>query len=160
VRPKLVYPSLCRRSSYSPCSLARRFLRQQAAGILACDFLTVDSGWLAGVCVVLHRTGHPTGPPGRRHHQPERRLGTQQARNLLLVLGEQGRRMQYVLRDRDAKFCRAFDDLFRAEGAEVVLTPRPGAQRQCLRGALGRHGPRRAGARVRGTGSSCQSQWG
>jgi transposase InsO family protein len=28
-----------------------------------------------------------------------------------------------VLRDRDAKFCRAFDDLFRAEDAEVVLTP-------------------------------------
>jgi hypothetical protein len=27
------------------------------------------------------------------------------------------------LRDRDAKFCRAFDDLFRSEGAEVVLTP-------------------------------------
>jgi len=48
---------------------------------------------------------------------------TQQARNLLLVLGEQGRRVRYVLRDRDAKFCRAFDDLFRAEGAEVVLTP-------------------------------------
>jgi len=54
---------------------------------------------------------------------------TQQARNLLLVLGEQQRRVQYVLRDRDAKFCRAFDDLFRsegaegAEGAEIVLTP-------------------------------------
>jgi putative transposase len=47
----------------------------------------------------------------------------QQARNLLLVLGERGRRVQYVLRDRDAKFCRAFDNVFRSEGAEVVLTP-------------------------------------
>jgi putative transposase len=47
----------------------------------------------------------------------------QQARNLLLVLGEQGRRVQYVLRDRDAKFCRGFDDVFRAEDAEIVLTP-------------------------------------
>jgi transposase InsO family protein len=47
----------------------------------------------------------------------------QQARNLLLMLGERGRRVRFLLRDRDAKFCRAFDDLFRSEGAEVVLTP-------------------------------------
>jgi putative transposase len=35
---------------------------------------------------------------------------TQQARNLLLGLGEPGRRIRFVLRDRDAKFCRSFDD--------------------------------------------------
>jgi putative transposase len=48
---------------------------------------------------------------------------TQQARNLLLVLEEQGRRVRFLLRDRDGKFCRAFDDVFRSEGAEVVRTP-------------------------------------
>jgi putative transposase len=47
----------------------------------------------------------------------------QQARNLLLVLEEQGRRVRFVLRDRDAKFCRAFDDVFRWEDAAVVRTP-------------------------------------
>ena len=46
---------------------------------------------------------------------------TQQARNLLLALGE--RRVRFVLRDRDTKFCRAFDDVFRSDDAEVVLTP-------------------------------------
>jgi hypothetical protein len=39
---------------------------------------------------------------------------TQQARNLLLGLGEPGRRIGFLLRDRDAKFCRAFDDVFRS----------------------------------------------
>ena len=47
----------------------------------------------------------------------------QQARNLLLVLGEGGRQVRFVLRDRDAKFCRSFDAVFRAEGGEVLVTP-------------------------------------
>jgi hypothetical protein len=47
----------------------------------------------------------------------------QQARNLLLVLEEQGRRLCFVLRDRDAKFTRGFDDVFGSHGAEVLLTP-------------------------------------
>jgi putative transposase len=48
---------------------------------------------------------------------------TQQARNLLLVLGERGRRRRFVLRDRDTKFTRSFDGVFCAEGAEMLVTP-------------------------------------
>jgi hypothetical protein len=47
---------------------------------------------------------------------------TQQARNLLR-LEEHGRRVRFLIRDRDAKFCRGFDDVFRSEGAEVLVTP-------------------------------------
>jgi Integrase core domain len=39
------------------------------------------------------------------------------------VLGERGRRLRFVLRDRDAKFSRSFDDVFCAEGAEMLVTP-------------------------------------
>jgi putative transposase len=39
-----------------------------------------------------------------------------------LELGER-RRVRFVLRNRDAKFCRAFDEVSRSEDAEVVLTP-------------------------------------
>jgi putative transposase len=42
---------------------------------------------------------------------------------LLLVLGERERRLRFVLRDRDAKFTRSFDDVFCAEGAEMLVTP-------------------------------------
>jgi transposase InsO family protein len=48
---------------------------------------------------------------------------TQQARNLLLRLEDQGRRVRFLIRDRDTKFCRGFDDVFRSEGANVLVTP-------------------------------------
>ena len=102
----------------------RAFLRQQAAGIVACDFFTVDTVWLRRLYVLffieldthrVHLAGVTANPDGA--------WVAQQARNLLLVLGERGRRVRFVLRDRDAKFCRTFDDVFRSEGAEVLLTP-------------------------------------
>jgi putative transposase len=41
----------------------------------------------------------------------------------MLVLGDQGRQVRFLLRDRDAKFTRSFDDVFRSEGAEVLRSP-------------------------------------
>jgi hypothetical protein len=100
------------------------FLRRQAAGIVACDFFNVDTIWLRRLYVLLF-IEHQT----RRVHlagvtaNPDGAWVTQQARNLLLVLGEQGRRVRFLLRDRDAKFSRSFDDVFRSEGGQVLLTP-------------------------------------
>jgi hypothetical protein len=102
----------------------RAFLRRQAAGIVACDFFTVDTIWLRRL-YVLFFIEHET----RRVHlagvtaSPDGVWVTQQARNLLLVLGEQGRRVRFLLGDRDAKFSRSFDDVFRSEGAQVLVTP-------------------------------------
>jgi putative transposase len=102
----------------------RAFLCQQAAGILACDFFTVDTIWLRRLYVLFFLELDP-----RRVHlagvTANANAGwvTQQARNLLLALEEQGRRVRFLLRDRDTKLCRSFDDVFRAEGAEVLLTP-------------------------------------
>ena len=102
----------------------RAFLRQQAAGIVACDFFTVDTVWLRRLYVLFF-----IELDTRRVHlasvtaHPDGQWVTQQARNLLLVLGEQGRRARFVLHDRDAKFSRSFDEVFRSDGAEVLLTP-------------------------------------
>jgi putative transposase len=47
----------------------------------------------------------------------------QQARNLLLVLGERGRQVRFLVQDRDAKFCRSYDEVLRSDGGEVLRTP-------------------------------------
>jgi putative transposase len=100
----------------------RAFLRQQAAGIMACDFFIVDTVWLRRLYVLFFMelgsrrvylagvTAHPDGA-----------WVTQQARNLLMPAT--GPRPRFLLRDRDAKFTRAFDSVFRSEGTEVLITP-------------------------------------
>jgi putative transposase len=102
----------------------RVFLRRHAAGIMACDFFTVDSIWLRRLYVLffieldtrhVHLGGVTANPDGA--------WVTQQARNLLLGLGERGRHVRFLLHDRDTKFCRSFGDVFRSQGAEVLLTP-------------------------------------
>ncbi len=102
----------------------RAFLRQQAAGIVACDFFSVDTIFLRRVYVLfvievgsrrVHLAGvtdHPTGL-----------WVAQQARNLLAGVGEQGTAWKFLIRARDTKFTRAFDDVWRSTGAEVICTP-------------------------------------
>ena len=102
----------------------RSFLRQQAAGLLACDFFTVDTVFLQRVSVLfvielgsrrVHLAGvtaHPTGW-----------WVAQQARNLVAVLDEQATAFKFLIRDRDTKFTRAFDDVWRSTGTEIIRTP-------------------------------------
>jgi putative transposase len=101
----------------------RAFLRQQAAGIVACDFFTVDTVWLRRLYVLFFielgtRRVHLAGVTAH----PNGTWITQQARNLLLP-AEGRRRPRFLLRDRDAKFTRAFDDVLWSEGAKVLVTP-------------------------------------
>jgi hypothetical protein len=54
---------------------------------------------------------------------PDGRWVTQQARNLLMQLEDEGVRPRFLIRDRDSKFTREFDEVFRSEGIRVIKAP-------------------------------------
>ncbi|MGH9920340.1 MAG: integrase, partial [Nitrososphaerales archaeon] len=99
------------------------FLRAQAKGIVATDFFSVDTVLLRRYYVlfvieierrVVHLLGVTTNPNGP--------WVTQVARNLAAGLEEAGRRLQFLVRDRDAKFTASFDTVFASIGAKTILT--------------------------------------
>ena len=87
-----------------------QFLRSQAEAILACDFFTADllDGTQAHVLAVIEHatrririlavTLHPAGE-----------WTAQQARNLMMDLGEQAHRVKFMIRDRGSNYTAAFD---------------------------------------------------
>jgi transposase InsO family protein len=59
---------------------------------------------------------------GDGNGQPRCGLGDPAGRNLFLKLPE-GAGPRFLIRDRDAKYAGAFDEVFRAEGTRVIRTP-------------------------------------
>jgi putative transposase len=99
----------------------RSFLRQHAATILACDFLTVDTVLLRRLYVLVFICiGSRKIEYVACTSNPDGAWMLQQARNLLVDIHH---RRRFLIHDRDAKFSRAFDAVFHRGGIRLIRTP-------------------------------------
>jgi putative transposase len=92
--------------------------------MIACDFFTVDTISLRRIYVLLFielstRRVHLAGLT----ENPDGAWTTQQARNFVFSLPERDRVLEFLVRDNDGKFTRAFDTVFSSEGVRVIRTP-------------------------------------
>jgi putative transposase len=102
----------------------RQFLRPQAAATVACDFLTVETLSLKRIYILFFISLE------RRRIEllastsaPDGAWVTQQAHNLLMALDGQQQPFRVLIHDRDRKFSRSFDEVFRSEAIDVIKTP-------------------------------------
>jgi putative transposase len=97
------------------------FLRAQAAGIVACDFFTVDAVMLRRYYVLFFieldtRRVHLAGMT----KNPTDAWTTQAARNFTM---RYQRTIRFLIRDGAGQFIAAFDEVFRGDGATIIRTP-------------------------------------
>jgi putative transposase len=102
----------------------RQFLAAQARGILAADFVHVDTVLLRrlyALIVIEHGTRRAYLAGITAH--PDGGWTTRTARNFLMDLGHRAASAKFLIRDRAGQFTGSFDAVFTAEGIRILASP-------------------------------------
>ena len=102
----------------------KQFLTTQARGIVAVDFVHVDTVLLRRVyalIVIEHgtRRAHLAGITAH----PDGAWTTQAARNFLMDVGQRVASLKFLIRDRAGQFTGSFDAVFQAEAIRILASP-------------------------------------
>ena len=102
----------------------KQFLTAQAHGILAADFVHVDTVLLRRIyalIIIEHgtRRAHLAGITAN----PDAAWTTQAARNFLMNLGARATSVKFLIRDRAGQFTGSFDAVFTAAGIRILTSP-------------------------------------
>jgi putative transposase len=102
----------------------RQFLSAQAHAILAVDFAHIDTVFLRRlyILVVIEHDRRLVHLAGITSH-PTSAWVAQQARNLLMDLGDRAEQLRFLIRDRASKFTTAFDAVFTGADLRIIRTP-------------------------------------
>ena len=102
----------------------KQFLTAQARGILAVDFVHVDTVLLRRVyaLIVIEHGTRRVHLAGITAH-PDGAWTTQAARNVLMDLGQRAVSARFLIRDRAGQFTSSFDAVFTAEGIRILASP-------------------------------------
>jgi putative transposase len=102
----------------------KQFLTTQARGILAADFVHVDTMLLRRIyaLIVIEHGTRRVHLAGITAH-PDGAWTTQAARNFLMDLGQRAASVKFLIRDRAGQFTAAFDAVFKADGIRILASP-------------------------------------
>jgi putative transposase len=113
-----------------------QFLTAQARGILAIEFVHVDTVLLRRIyaLIVIEHDTRSVHLAGITAH-PDGGWTTQAARNFLMDLGARAASVKFLIRDRAGQFTGSFDAVFQADGIRILASPRqaPRANAICER---------------------------
>jgi putative transposase len=102
----------------------KQFLTAQARGILAADFVHVDTVLRRRIyALILIEHGTRRAHLGGITANPDGAWTTQAARNVLMDLGQRTASIKFLIRDRAGQFTASFDAVFAAEGVRILACP-------------------------------------
>jgi putative transposase len=102
----------------------KQFLTAQARGILAADFVHVDTVLLRRIyaLIVIEHSSRPVHLAGITP-SPDGAWTTQAVRNFLMDPGQRSASVKFLIRDRAGQFTGSFDAVFTAEGIRILASP-------------------------------------